>query len=262
MFINTIPTRVQTPSGQDTLTWLRDLQVRQSQSREFDFASLSQLQSWSDLPPGANLFDSMIVFENYPYNENSATQAGLHIRDVQAHDATNFPLTPVAYLAGQLHINLTYDPQLFDTATVEQMAGHLQVILAAIAADPGRLVGAVPLLTPAEQAQVLTEWNDTARPFTPATAGELFTARAGRTPDAPAVVWDGGQLTYAELDAAANRLARQLTGLGAGREDWIGLPYRSSRSLRSSRPAPPTCPSIPAPRPGGCASSSPRPAPA
>ena len=120
MFINTIPTRVQTPSGQDALTWLRDLQARQSQSRQFDFASLPQLQSWSDLPPGANLFDSMIVFENYPYDENAATQAGLHIRDVQARDTTNFPLALIAYLADQLHIDLAYDPQLFDTATIER----------------------------------------------------------------------------------------------------------------------------------------------
>ncbi|HZR48407.1 MAG TPA: condensation domain-containing protein, partial [Streptosporangiaceae bacterium] len=114
MFINTIPTRVQTPAGQDTLTWLRDLQTRQSQSRQYDYASLPQLQSWSDLPPGTNLFDTMIVFENYPYDENSAAEAGLHIRDIQVRDATNFPLTLVAYTAGQLHINVTYDPQLFD----------------------------------------------------------------------------------------------------------------------------------------------------
>src|SRR6185437_13034919 len=144
MFINTIPTRVQTPGGQDTLTWLRDLQARQSQSRQFDFASLHQLQSWSDLLPGTNLFNSMIVFENYPYNENYATQAGLHIRDVQARDTTNFPLTLIAYLTDQLHINLTYDPQLFDTTTAADIAHRLQLLLTAIAEGPARPLRQLP----------------------------------------------------------------------------------------------------------------------
>ena len=153
MFINTIPTRVQTPGRQDTLTWLRDLQARQSQSRQFDFASLPQLQSWSDLPPGANLFNSMIVFENYPYDENSATQAGLHIRDTQVRDTTNFPLTLIAYLARQLHINLTYDPALFDTATADR---HRRPPPAPAHRDrrrPRQARRASPLATPAERAR-------------------------------------------------------------------------------------------------------------
>ena len=90
------------------------------QSRQFDFVSLPQLQSWSDLPPGANLFDSIVVFENYPYDENSAAQAGLHIRDIQVRDTTNFPLTLIAYLAASSTSTSTYDPALFDTATAER----------------------------------------------------------------------------------------------------------------------------------------------
>ncbi|HZR51893.1 MAG TPA: amino acid adenylation domain-containing protein, partial [Streptosporangiaceae bacterium] len=155
--------------------------------------------------------------------ENSAAEAGLHIRDIQVRDATNFPLTLVAYTAGQLHINVTYDPQLFDTPTVERMAGHLQHLLAAIATDPERVLGSIDLATPAERTQILTTWNSTARPFTPATLTGQFSTQAATTPHVPAVVWDGAELTYAELDAAANRLACQLTGLGVGREDRVAV---------------------------------------
>ncbi|HEY6498150.1 MAG TPA: amino acid adenylation domain-containing protein, partial [Streptosporangiaceae bacterium] len=120
---------------------------------------------------------------------------------------------------------------LFDAATIERMAGHLQVLLAAIAADPGRPAGALPLLTPAEREQVLTRWNDTARPVPAATLDDLFTAQARRTPHAPAVTWDGGQLTYAELDTAANRLAHLLIRRGAGPEQVVALALPRSAEI-------------------------------
>src|SRR5262249_25522739 len=92
MFINTVPTRVVVRSGQDVVSWLRGLQDAQGESRSYDFVSLAQLQGWSEVPGGVNLFDSAVVFENYPFDEASAAEAGLRLRDVQALDTTNFPL--------------------------------------------------------------------------------------------------------------------------------------------------------------------------
>ena len=128
------------------------------------------------------------------------------------------------------------------------MAGHLQVLLAAIADDPGRLVRQLELATGAERVQLLAGRNDTARPVPAAHArGSCSPPRPARTPDATAVICGRRRLTYAELDRAANRLACQLAALGAGREQpgrgaGRDSPSRSSRCWRSSRPAPPTCP--------------------
>ncbi|MBA2473629.1 MAG: AMP-binding protein, partial [Pseudonocardiales bacterium] len=71
MFINTVPTRVEIQHGQDVVSWLHGLQDEQVESRRFDFVSLSRLQTWSQLPPGTNLFDSVVVFENYPIQDTS-----------------------------------------------------------------------------------------------------------------------------------------------------------------------------------------------
>src|SRR5947209_13518591 len=99
MFINTVPTRVRVDPHRNLTAWLRDLQAGQSDSRRFDFVSLAQLQTWSDLPAGrGSLFDSMVVFENYPFDGASAAAAGLRIDDIQALDTTNFPLSVRAYL--------------------------------------------------------------------------------------------------------------------------------------------------------------------
>src|SRR5205085_3136281 len=134
MFINTIPTRVRVRGGQGMLGWLGELQAAQAESRRFDFVSLAQMQTWSDLPGGVNLFDSIVVFENYPINDDVAAEHGLQIREAGAVETTNYPLSLVALPGRRLSVALGYDPDLFDATTIERMAGHLTRVLEAVAA--------------------------------------------------------------------------------------------------------------------------------
>ena len=122
-----------------------------------------------------------------------------------------------------LSAELTFDSALFDAATVERMAGHLQVLLAGIVEDPGRPVLRLPLLDEAERHQVLVEWNDTACPFPDGVCMSSFEDQVRRSPDAVAVVFGESSLTYAELNARANRLAHWLRELGVGPEVMVGL---------------------------------------
>ncbi len=223
MFINTIPVRVRVPHGQDTLSWLQDLQARQSQSRQFEFVALSQLQSWSDLAPGANLFNSMIVFENYPHDENSAARAGLRVREVQVRESTNYPLTLSAQFAGELQIDLAYDPQMFGAAIATDIARRLALLLTAVAVDPGRALGGIELVTAAERGELLAAGAGPVRAVAAVTFPELFEAQAARTPGATAVVAGAVRLSYAELNVRANRLARVLAGASAGPERIVAL---------------------------------------
>jgi amino acid adenylation domain-containing protein/non-ribosomal peptide synthase protein (TIGR01720 family) len=222
MFINTVPTRVRVESGLDVASWLRGLQVEQAESRRFDFVSLAQLQSWSELPAGATLFDSVVVFENYPIDEASAEQ-GLQVDNVEMVDTTSFPLTLTAALDDRLALELDYDPALFDGATAKRLAGHLRLLLAGIAEDADRAVSDLPMLTEAEIHRVVVEWNDTALVVPGETFPEAFEAQVARTPDATAVVFRDAWLSFADLDARANKLARHLAGLGVGPERVVAL---------------------------------------
>ncbi|MCA1681978.1 MAG: amino acid adenylation domain-containing protein [Actinobacteria bacterium] len=223
MFISTVPTRVQVGEGQEVVSWLRGLQASQVESRRFDFVSLAQLQTWSDLPAGANLFNSIVVFENYPIDEASITENGLQIHEFQAVDTTNFPLTLCAYLDERFGFNLAFDPTLFDRGTIERMAGHLELLLNGIATDADRPLAELPWMSEAERHRVLVEWNDTDRVIAPATFPELFEAQVIRTPDLPAVVSADESLSYAELETRANRLAHLLVTRGAGPERVVAL---------------------------------------
>ncbi|HEY6422703.1 MAG TPA: amino acid adenylation domain-containing protein [Pseudonocardiaceae bacterium] len=223
MFINTVPTRVQVHNGHNLLTWLRELQTEQVDARSVDFVSLTQLQTWSDLPGGVNLFDSIVVFENYPIDDITANGV-LQAHAVQAVDTTSFPLTlSSAYLEDQLHLELSYDPDLFDPDTIERMAGHLQMLLAGVAEDVDRAVCDLPMLTEADTRRVLVEWNDTVHAVPEATLPELLAAQVRHNPQNVAVISDDMELSYAELEANANRLARLLIERGAGPEQFVAL---------------------------------------
>src|SRR6185437_10398650 len=176
-------------------------------------------------------FDSLLVFENYPIDSATVTHAGVRIQHFSARETTNFPLTLQASLGTYLALRLAYDPQLFDTTTIERMAQHLLVLLSAIAADPDQPVAQLPVLTPAEHHQLLVQWNDTQQVVPAATVPGLFTAQATSTPDAVAVVVQHEQLTYAQLNERANRLAHWLIAHGVGPEQFVGLAMERSVEL-------------------------------
>ncbi|MFF3108085.1 amino acid adenylation domain-containing protein [Kitasatospora sp. NPDC057904] len=128
--------------------------------------------------------------------------------------------------AGGLVAAIGYDADLFDHASVEGIADRLERVLEALAADPDGRVGEVDLLSAQERRQVLREWNDTAAEVPELPVPALFAAQAARTPAAPAVRHLDTELTYAELDARANRLAHELIarGIGPGRLVALALP--------------------------------------
>ena len=124
---------------------------------------------------------------------------------------------------GELFTTLEYNSDLFEGETIERMLGHWLRLLTAAGADPGLRLSQLPLLTEAEGEQ-LEGWNRTAEAWASGPLlHELFEGQAARSPDAAAVVFAGGQLTYAELNARANRLARHLRGLGLGPDVAAGV---------------------------------------
>ncbi|MDT8913027.1 non-ribosomal peptide synthase/polyketide synthase [Amycolatopsis sp. PS_44_ISF1] len=223
MFINTVPTRARVEPGAPVAQWLRRLQDEQNQARRFDFVALGRLRSFSDVPAGQNLFDSMVAFENYPFDEQAAAESGVTLREVKALDSTTFPLSLRAYLDRRLGFELATDPALFDDATARALAARLETLLSAIAEDPDRPVSRLPWLSPAERHQVLVEWNGTASGLPAPSLPELFAAQVAATPEAIALTGEGTRLSYAELNRRANRLAHRLIALGAGPERFVAL---------------------------------------
>ncbi|MFT7834710.1 amino acid adenylation domain-containing protein [Saccharothrix sp. BKS2] len=228
IFINTLPVRVAVDGAAPVAAWLRALQDTQVESRRFEHVPLTALQAWSGVERGTNLFDSVVVFENYPAD----LAEGMGLRELSAEETTSFPLSVTAYPEERLGLLLGYEPAMFDAATVERLARRLRTLLVELVADPDRSVAEVPWLSDDEVRQVLVDWNGTA-PATPVdgTIPSLFAAQSARTPDATAVTCAGGSLTYRELDERANRLAHHLLAAGAGPETLVALKFPRSLDL-------------------------------
>ncbi|MCA1682074.1 MAG: condensation domain-containing protein, partial [Actinobacteria bacterium] len=177
------------------------------------------------------LFDAMIVLQNTP--DQASELPGLQTEYVELPMVTaHFDLT-VGFqeLDGALYGAMTYNTDLFDPDTIERMVGHLQRLLVGIAAEPDRALGELSMMSPAETHQVLHAWNDTDREIVAGTVPELFEAQVARTPQAVAVVSGEVSLSYAELNARANRLALRLVRLGVRSECSVGLLVERSVNL-------------------------------
>ncbi|MBO4275797.1 condensation domain-containing protein, partial [Microbispora triticiradicis] len=153
------------------------------------------------------LFDVMVLWQDSA--RGAPAFAGLRAEDVVVERrASTFDLTVEFHeRGGELAVSVEYSTDLFDAGTIERMAEHLGVLLAAVAADPTRPLAELPLAGEAEQALVAS-WNATGAPVPEAVLPALFEAQVARTPDAVAVSCGGVELSYRELDARADRLAR------------------------------------------------------
>ena len=117
-----------------------------------------------------------------------------------------------------------YSTDLFDAATIMRMVQHFEVLLAGMVAQPQQTLSALPLLTASERQTLLVDWNQTQRDFpSDVCIHQLFEAQVERTPEAVALIAGYRTLTYRDLNAQANRVARHLRALGVGAEISVGV---------------------------------------
>jgi amino acid adenylation domain-containing protein len=151
---------------------------------------------------------------------------GLTVEPLLAQTQTSkFDLTIfLTDTADDIWMEIEYSTDLFNADRIERMAGHLRTILGAVAQNPEQKIASLPLLTEAEQAGLLRKWNDTAADYPrDKTIGELVEAQVAKTPDAVALISGDRQMTYRELNARANQLARYLQKLGVGPDYLVGI---------------------------------------
>jgi amino acid adenylation domain-containing protein len=226
--INTLPLRVRVRSAEPVVSWLRGVQAKYAELREYEHSPLARIQKWTSVPSGRPLFESIVVYENFPteagIGPRTAAAANLAIDNVRGFDKTNFPLTLIASPGRRFSLVATYDPARFDEASVDRLLAHVATVLRRVTAGDEETVGDISLLTPAEREQIVTTWNATAETWADARSTSLVTwleAQAAETPDAMAVWSEESSWTYAELHARANQIARRLRRLGVDQRSKV-----------------------------------------
>ena len=225
LFINTLPSRVRVPGSEELLSWLRRLQAEQVRVREYEWSPLVDVQRWSEVPRGQSLFESLLVFENYPVDASVfGAESGVRWTDVRSFDRTNYPLTVAAVPGPELSLLAHYWSDRLADDAVERMLGHWRSLLLGMTADAVQTVAAVPLMPEDESRRVLHLWNESDVSFPgDVCLHQLFEAQAAQTPEATAVRAGGESLSYRELNERANRLAHHLRAQGVGAETRVGV---------------------------------------
>jgi amino acid adenylation domain-containing protein len=231
LFANTIPVRSRwAPEDKITEVAAR-LQDQRISLLDYDYPGLAEIQGRTGL---GNLFDSILVFANYPDGAAIGDIDGpsLRVRGELTSDWSHYPLGVLVLPGDQLQVKVKFRDDLLDKETVAALAGRLARLLDAVAADPELEMGQVELMGSRERELVVEGWNDTAAPGRPeATLAGLFEAQAARSPDAVAVLCGGDEVTYRELNDRASRLAGILTGWGAGAGAVVGVAAERSVGL-------------------------------
>ncbi|HEU4559547.1 MAG TPA: amino acid adenylation domain-containing protein, partial [Longimicrobium sp.] len=226
-FANTLVLRTDLsadPTFRELLARVREGTLGAYEHQEVPFERLvAELQPERSLSHSP-LFQVMFTLQNA--DRSGSGLAGLRMEGVGAEvETTRFDLslTAIPHDDGVRGV-LEYSTALFDRSTVQRMLGNLARVLEQVTADADARLSQLELLGPAERARVLEEWNRTTAEY-PADRciHELFEAQAERTPGAVAVVFEGEELTYAELNRLANRLAHNLRERGVGPDIRVGI---------------------------------------
>ncbi|MFE9632776.1 amino acid adenylation domain-containing protein [Streptomyces sp. NPDC006463] len=227
-FVNTLVLRTDTagnPTHTELLGRTRDVGLAALSHQDLPFERLVEALNPSRTPHRHPLFQTILTF-------NSTTAAGVEAAgtDVESESAAKFDLSFTVTehqtadgAPGGLTVTIEYAADLFEPVTIARLADQFQRILTSAAEHPDTPLHDIDLLAEHERKALFTDWNGPSRALPGRTLPELFAAQVARTPDATAVVCDTGTLSYAQLDTAANRLARHLVAQGAGPEHFVAL---------------------------------------
>ncbi len=241
LFINTLPVRVSISTDAKVGDWLASLQEQNSLLRQYEWTPLSRIQRWSDVPGGRPLFESILVFESYPEDESDQGQLGLRITPMAPprQDAeyvltagrNNYPLSLMVEPAAEVRLILSYARERFAHEDIKRLLGYYRTLLMTMAERPEARLAELSPLDDAERSRLLTDWNHTTVLVDEECIHERIEQRAQEQPDTTAVVYEGRSLTYGELNAKADQLARYLQTLGVGPDVRVGLCVERSLDL-------------------------------
>ncbi|GAA1398010.1 hypothetical protein GCM10009639_36040 [Kitasatospora putterlickiae] len=230
MLVNTVPVRVRI-DPRETLTGLfARLQEEQSRLGAHQHLGLTEIQGLSDID--GDLFDSLVVFENYPLDRTVDSVAGVRVTGTESHNSIHYPLSLIAHPGETLVLCFGYRPDLLTGPEARRVADRFVHLLRGFAAGtPAAAVGDIDVLTAEERHRLVVGLNDTARPVPDRSVAELFAAQAAARPDSVAIRSGERTVTYRELDDRANLLAAELDRRGIGPETIVALAVPRSAAM-------------------------------
>jgi non-ribosomal peptide synthase protein (TIGR01720 family) len=157
LFVNTLPMRIRVPRSQSISSWLKEIQQQQLEIRKYEYSRLAEVQQWSGVARGEQLFESIFAFENAPVNTHETS--GIEISLAAAFEKTSYPLTILAVVDRQLVVRVLYDDLRIDNAAVTRVLGHFESLLENMAGGFDSPVSALNIFNAFETEELVDDFN-------------------------------------------------------------------------------------------------------
>ncbi|MDQ3194315.1 MAG: condensation domain-containing protein, partial [Bacteroidota bacterium] len=233
LFINTLPVRVRIDYDQEVRLWLQKLQADHVERNEYSYSSLVDIQQSSEIPRGSQLFDNILVFENYPLDKSLENGvAGIKLDNIRAFERTSFPLTVLIAPGERLTITIAFENSKFQRAIINQILSDFSNLLESILENQSGKLSDLSQLSEQEKNKILFEWNDTTHNFPDdKCVHDLFESQTEKTPDAIAVESGNKKFTYRELSERSSQVANYLKKSDVQPGDMVGICIERSMEM-------------------------------
>ncbi|MEM8908424.1 MAG: condensation domain-containing protein, partial [Bacteroidota bacterium] len=223
LYINTLPLRVMLEDEQTIVEWLSAIQEGHTAARTYQYTGLNEIQHWMNFK--GDLFDSILVFDNYPIEKLALEERTLAIKEIDLKASNNFLLSIDVAVGETLNLKFNYYEDLLAAHYVEMISDHFYHVLQQIVNGQTKTLAGIRLLSTTEEQRLLTGLNNTAVAYSKTqTVLDLWKEQVAQGPDRPALVCDDQQMTYAELDVQSDRLAAHLkTAYDLQADDLVGI---------------------------------------
>ncbi|MCP4217516.1 MAG: AMP-binding protein, partial [bacterium] len=222
LFINTVPIRIRTDEQATFAHLLNRIREESGPSKRHEHISLAEIQTNSELK--SNLFDHIMVFENFPVEENvkkagSNKRLGFQIEDMDSFEQTSYDLNILINPGDTFTVKFSYNSLVYSSRSIEAAAGYFQHILQQVANNPLMKAADIQLLMDTQKKRLLHNFNDTSADYPDTfTIMEMVEKQARKTPDRMAVTFKNTHTTYGKLMDGVGQLAALLRthGVTAG----------------------------------------------
>jgi polyketide synthase PksJ len=233
LFINTLPLRIRTDANEKAGDFLYRLDKELQRRETFETTNLVEIKGYSEIDIKEELFDSLVVIENYPLDSRLRLEnSNLSVDSYSIFERTHYDLVVTISAFRDFELAIVYNKNVFDEDTVVRLSNHFRCTVENIMENSGKVVTDIEIILEEEKNKILYEFNDTEASYPQdKTIQQLFAEQVDRTPDNMAIVFEDNQLTYQELHKRSDRLAWILREKGAKGDSIIGIMAERSMEM-------------------------------
>jgi tyrocidine synthetase-3 len=225
LFINTIPLRYTKQSGNTISELILNTDLNLRERAEYEHSSLSEIKNASKITARNELFETLVIIENYPLDVNKLKDSGgLQIKSYSIVESTNYPLTVTIKLFGKVEICFGYYPDIVDSKLMDSISDQFIHLLEETVKNPQKEINSISIVSSEEKKLILTNFNNTFAKYPKEKSiCQLFEEQVKLTPDKIAIKIDENSLTYSELNKQSNQIARLLKAQNIQNGSFVGI---------------------------------------